>query len=409
MLARFLTIPFSVRLAMSLWLVLILGVSLRVVISKPTSGTVVPIYLNAGQRWAAEQDLYAPEPGLDVYRNPPGFAALFAPFTDMHPKLVGLAWRWLGLVVFLTGLRSAQRSLFPEWSITQQGWLFASAVLLVLPAFNNGQVNLLLTVVLLQSIAALGRGQFWLAALWLSVGIWLKLYPVAVALLACLVFPWTLPVRLVLCTLIAFIVPAFFTNSMYYWEQYSNFWHYLGLDDRSLAELRRAPLNWTILTRSWIDVGVPSVVSKLLSGIVACVCAFLVWRSTSRDQLNITLLKVLLYGTLWMTAFGPATEANTYSLWAGVAGMGLLLRLTWWNGIGYVLMCLTVLRGMFPNDWQFQVLGPQPIAAICLAVSPLAGASTLATTVTILAARVSLGRSRSNTIPVREQSQTTAR
>ncbi len=69
--ARFWTIPFSVRLAWTLWLVLAAAVGIRVAVSKPTSQSVMPIYLAAGDRWLRGESLYAPVPGLDVYRNPP--------------------------------------------------------------------------------------------------------------------------------------------------------------------------------------------------------------------------------------------------------------------------------------------------------------------------------------------------
>jgi len=406
MLARFFAIPFSVRLAFTLWLILFLGVTARVIASRPTSGSVVPIYLNAGLRWAAEQDLYAPMSGMDVYRNPPGFAALFTPFTDWNPKLVGVVWRTLGVVLFLWGLRRLQQALAPDLTFTQCGWLFCLAVLPLLPAYNNGQVNLLLAAVLMHGIAALGLKRYWEAAGWLSFGTWLKVYPIAVAMLACLLYPRTLITRIGCCLILAFIIPVVATSPEYLLQQYQSFVHYLGADDRSLAELSRAPRNWAIISRVWFNVSVPMSIEKVIAMLAGVFAAIQIWRGRSRQTPNHSLLKTLLLGTCWMTAFGPATEANTYSLFAGVMAVSLMMRPTWLGGLGYGLLVLTVLRGLFPNDWKFQVLGPQPIGALCLAGSLFTTVSISAASITILSARVSLSGRR---LPQPVQEETPAK
>jgi hypothetical protein len=407
MLARFFAIPFSVRLAVTLWLILFLGVTVRVIASRPTSGSVVPIYLNAGLRWAAEQDLYAPMSGMDVYRNPPGFAALFAPFSDWNPKLVGVVWRTLGLALFLWGMRRLQTALAPDLTFSQCGWLFCLVVLPLLPAYNNGQVNLLLAAILMHGIAALRLKRYWEAATWLSFGTWLKVYPIALAMLACLLYPKALIARLGCCLILGFTIPLAFNSPEYVLQQYQCFVYYLGADDRSLAELSRAPRNWAIISRVWFNMPVPMSMEKVIAMLAGVFVAIQVWRGRSRQTLNHSLLQVLLLGTCWMTAFGPATEANTYTLFAGVMALTLMVRPTWLGSLGYGLLVLTVLRGLFPNDWKFQVLGPQPIGALCLAGSLFTTESVSAASITILSARVSLGRRRVPQ-PVQEETPTKA-
>jgi hypothetical protein len=102
------------------------------------------------------------------------------------------------------------------------------------------------------------------------------------------------------------------------------------------------------------------------------VAAGLVWRAVVRGVGRRELLVlVVALGSVWMTAFGPATESNTYALLAGAAavlavgprGSRLLA------GVGYGLLAATVLRGLFPEDWRFQAYGPQPVGAMLLAVA----------------------------------------
>ena len=102
------------RLAVVMWFWLIVGVSGRVAVSKPFVQSVMPIYLDAGQRWVAGEDLYAFKPPHDVYRNPPGIAAGFVPFTWMPQRVAGLAWRWLSAAVFLVGLVAWTRHGLPR-------------------------------------------------------------------------------------------------------------------------------------------------------------------------------------------------------------------------------------------------------------------------------------------------------
>ena len=88
---------------------------------------------------------------------------------------------------------------------------------------------------------------------------------------------------------------------------------------------------------------------------------------------------VLALGSVWMTAFGPATEMNTYAVLAGVAAYLVVApgpRPRWaaaaaWAGYG--LLAASVLRAAFPDDWRFQVLGPQPAGALLLAAAAVGG------------------------------------
>ena len=67
---------------------------------------------------------------------------------------------------------------------------------------------------------------------------------------------------------------------------------------------------------------------------------------------------------------------NTYSLLAAVAPLvllapGLSRRHQALAAVGYALLAATVLRGTFPNDRDFNVLGPQALGAILLGVAYL--------------------------------------
>jgi hypothetical protein len=69
-----------------------------------------------------------------------------------------------------------------------------------------------------------------------------------------------------------------------------------------------------------------------------------------------------------MTVLGPATESCTYLLLAPTAALAAVTRRGWASRVAYALLAATVAAGLFPNDWQVQAFGPQPIAALLLLV-----------------------------------------
>jgi hypothetical protein len=372
---RWLALPLASRWAVVIWLALVGGVLGRVLASKPRSQTVVPIYLVAGQRWVASEDLFEPIPGLDLFRYPPVVAAAFVPFSTIPEKLAEVLWRALGVAVFLVGLWRFRRTLAPELTPTRTGLLFALAALLIVQALNNGQANLLLAGAVLNGGAAVARGRWWEAAAWFALAGWLKLYTFAFGLLVALIYPRQFGPRLALFSLIGAVLPFACQSSEYVLWQYREFVENLGADDRTYANLYRTTRDWAICPRVWFDWNPPQNVRTVVSLIAALGAAVLV-RGAARQR--DALMLALLLGSVWMTAFGPATESNTYSVLAGFAAYLVVApvpRPRWamlaaWVGCG--LLAATILRGLFPADWKFQVLGPQPIGTLLLAAAGIA-------------------------------------
>ena len=375
-LSRFLAIPFSVRLAWTLWLVLAAAVGVRVAVSKPTSQSVMPIYLAAGERWLRGETLYGPAPGLDIYRNPPIIAAGFAALTAAPEKLAGLLVRGVSLALFLTGLSRVRRTLLPDWSSSRVGWLFALAVVPAIPSFNNGQLNLLLAALALHGVAAAALGRWPASAAWVGLAVWVKVYPLSLGLLLALVAPPRFAAALLAVVLLGVALPFALDDATTVRTQYAEYVEYLQLDDRTHEDTSRVPRDWTALPRTWLGWVSPEPVTKAVSLAAAAGLALLMI-ALRRRPLGDSLLAALVGSHVWMTAFGPATEMNTYSLLAAVAPLVLLapgLTRVWRvvAAVGYTLLAATVLRGMFPNDRDFHVYGPQALGAVLLGVAYLA-------------------------------------
>ena len=288
--------------------------------------------------------------------------------TAVPPKVGGIALRLVQAAIFVTGFARCLRSLVPEWPASRVGWAFAVAAFILAPAVNNGQLNVLIAGSLLHAGAAVRVGRDSEAALWLTLAGWVKLYPFAVAMLLCLVRPWLAP-RLVMVIALGAVLPYVAQSYEVVSRQYQEYWHYLGDDDRTYAHLVRVPRDWTCWPRMVLGVIVPSKVALGVSLVAAGGMALLTLRLAWRGE---GVAAALILGGTWMTTFGPATEANTYSLLAGTAALALWLapptwprRVAW---VGVILLLAPAPRGAFPEDWKFTAYGPQALGAALTAV-----------------------------------------
>ena len=369
---KLLSIPLAVRVAVLVWAVLLIGVTVRIVVSGPLSQTVVPIYLTGAMRWVASEDLYPPIPGMDLFHNPPVVAAGFVPFLLLPAKVAGIVWRLLSAAVFLTGLSRFARAVSPNLSIHRTGWMFALAAVLALSSVNNGQINLMIAGGCLAGAAAAAEKRWWAAAGWFGVGFGLKLYPLAVGMLAAVAAPRKLGPRLVLVAAGVSALPFLVQSPGYVVAQHENFVTLLGLDDRTHSPLDRVNRDWTILARVWFGVVPPADVTKLVgvaAGLAMAAFAAACARKGMDGRTQAGL--ALALGSVWVTLFGPATEAVTYTLVAGVGAWQAVRPggSRWARGLAWVgcgLLAAPIVRAAFPGDWAFTALGPQPTGAILL-------------------------------------------
>ncbi len=362
----------TLRLAAVAWAMLVLVVVSRVAIAPPQSHTVLPIYLNAAERFANGEPLYSPAPGLDVYRNPPGFAAGFVPFGWLPEKLAGIAWRLLGAGLFLAGLVRFGRNLL---HLDDRGlsWLLLLAIPLAMGSLDNGQANIHLAGLLSLGSAAVGREKFATAAGWFAVAVGIKIYPLAVGLLASVTRPRTVS-WLILFSLFALTFPLVLAKAEYVADQFRQMASNVTADNRHISTVvDRAPRDWTILARSWAGWIPDSGLVKGVSVTAGLAFAGLVF-AARRKPLDRKAYLVFALGSIWMTLFGPATEPQTYTLLSPVLAATVLTTSGWSKGLAVVawwLFTVPVIRDAFPNGWKLSVMGPQPVGATVLLAAVL--------------------------------------
>ncbi len=370
---RWMAIPLATRWAICIWVALLLGVFCRVAVARPTAQSVIPVYALGGERWWNGEPLYSRPPApLDVFRNPPGFAALFAPLSQLPPKLVGFGWRLFGIGLFALGLRRFLSAVHPTPpSVGANATVWILAAILILPAFNNGQVNLPMTAAMLLGTAAVVRGNWWKASGWLMLAVSWKGYPIALAGLLMLLAPARLGWRMSIVLLAFLVAPYAFQDCHYVWNETIEFCHATDSDDRSQASIERTSKGWTYLVRVTTGNCVGRDASQLVAAITGLCLAGTVCRALRRRGATPELNgRVFCAGLLWMVLFGPATELNTYSILAPVGwlvvGSNLGRRNKIIGCIGIGMLLAVMVRGLFPLHPDSTMASLQPLGALLL-------------------------------------------
>ena len=397
------------RLAVVLWVGLLLGVGGRVLFGPPRSHTVVPIYLTAAERWVEGSNLYDPAPPLDVYRNPPGVAAAFVPLTWIPERLAELIWRGISVAMLLIGLGVwVKRGLPRPLTASERGAIFSLVALIAIPSLNNGQTNLVLIGALLLGSSAAASCRGGRAGFCFALAAAVKVYPAAVAMLASAAAPRRSLVPFVAAAGLFAMSPFLLQSPGYVAGEYRHFRASVTADDRTFADLGRAPQDAFLVLRVWA-VAPPPEVYLAFKLAVAAAMAGLVFIAARRVDVRSVQPLAFNLGCCWITVLGPATEIHTYVLLAPTAALLLVTAFSErqsWSGriqlaaavIGYALIILPILRDAFPNGKWFHTLALPPIGgAIVLVLSFISGFRLVAKrgpalSVTVLRHRVAIDR-----------------
>jgi hypothetical protein len=240
---------------------------------------------------------------------------------------------------------------------------------LALPSLNNGQVNPLLVGLMLAAVAACQEQRWSLAAVLLAAVVWLKLYPIALALLLVLLQPRALSWRLGLALVTGLGLPFVLQEPSYVWSQYSQWLEYLTHDDRAVLPLRFWLRDIRLLFRVWlVPLSPPMFVALQLS--TAAGSAVLCWLAARRGwSWAEQLLLAMQLACGWMTLFGPSTESATWIVLAPPLLLSLLLAQraspSFWLRVpllaSYSLLASTHLAKWFPWGTEYGNLAPQAL------------------------------------------------
>jgi Glycosyltransferase family 87 len=349
----------------------------------PTRQTVHLNFSRAGQHWIQGTDAYelkydglgnvVPKQ-MGGYRYSPLFAAVFAPLSMLPDPWCGTVWRLINYLSYIAALFYFFRQVVPGTKTLtnfQQAVWWVLLIPLSLPSMNNGQANVLMMAFLLAAATAVIREHWNLAALALAGAFYLKLYPVAIAMLLVLVYPKQLGWRFALAVLAGFLLPFILQNPSYVWSQYEAWYWLLKVDSRDEFEMSLAYRDFYLLTRCVGRPMSPELYQSLQLAAAGFVAAVGVLGRWARWPKQTIVHSLLLLGCCWLILFGPATESCTYILLAPGTAWALVdafvFRRSLWTRMILVLvfgLCLTnSIANWFPDArlWCFPLL---PLAAL---------------------------------------------
>jgi hypothetical protein len=361
------------RLAWLVWLGIIGLVLGRGLVWPHKNNCFLEHYRPGGLNWFNGDELYGV--AADTCRYSPLVHAALVPFSLPAPRWGALLWRLAEGAAFLAALGWWLRAVCPRaLSGTQRGWLLLAVAPLAIGSINNGQSNVFMVAAILAGTAALAQSRWNAAALFLALACFIKVYPVALALLFVVLYPRQLGGRLALAALLGLALPFAFQDPGYVWRQYGRWFGNMRGDDRSDWQLVEAYRDaWLLVRITGLPLGVEAyrVIQAGAGALLALICIGMRRRGDGgRDLLN----RALGLGCCWMTAFGPATESPTYILLGPT--LAWLLAESWRGALpGWTRVPLTAAAGLFaftavavttPHGRAVLALGPQPAAALLI-------------------------------------------
>ncbi|HZY86068.1 MAG TPA: glycosyltransferase family 87 protein [Gemmataceae bacterium] len=322
-------------------------VGVRTVVS-PATHTVFPIFALSGEHWWADQSLYAEYKPLDHFRYPPVFAVAVTPFSLLGPRAGGVLWSWAGIAVLLAGLWRFGRDVLPrDWGPGRLALFLALGAAGALRGLWNAQSNALVVGLLLLGAAAVARRRWWAAAFLLAGSVWVKLTPLAPALLLCALWPRRLTGRFAVALAVGGLLP-FLTRPPEIVLGHYREWvgHLLGSGSERWPGFRDGWTVWLVLrhlaegatgplpVRAPIDSSFYRAVQLLSAGAALAWCLWQRRQGAPRRW----LVKVTLgMGLAWLMLFGPAVEHATYVFLTPALAAAFLERGAWPRGRGLIV------------------------------------------------------------------------
>jgi hypothetical protein len=279
-------------------------------------------YWLAGSHWLKGELLY---PADSKFLYSPITAAAFAVFALLNQPVSGVIWRVLiGGMLLHAAYVGASHVWKGEGAARLRGWSLLALLPLALSDLSNGQAGLLITALLLYAVLLAADRRWLLCAAAVAIAGVFKIYPLALGLILAAIYPRQFPWRLALWLAALFLLPFLLQHRAYVVAQYGNWFHRLSGDRRRFTgpygTWRDA---WLILRVARLPITATgwAILQITAAGAAAAFCA---WGRRAQWSTQRALLAALCLAAVWMTLFGPATEAATYILLAPAATLGLI-------------------------------------------------------------------------------------
>lgn len=193
------------RWAALLWIVFAVAVSVQMV-RHPREKNVLNELAKGPVSWWST-DYFAYEVNVD-YVYTPTFSVFYTAFSFLPPSIGSTLWTLFGLAMLCWGSVQLLRDVLPRtWSEGQQA-VFLSLVLIGnIRGLWSGQTNALIIALAMLGVAAIARRQWWRAAWFFTLPIYIKVWPAALVMLLAAVWPRQLIGRIAIVAILLAAIP----------------------------------------------------------------------------------------------------------------------------------------------------------------------------------------------------------
>jgi hypothetical protein len=300
-------------IGIGLWIILCVAVTVSVV-KHPGVRTVTPNFWDASRHWINGETLYSDSGTGFLYF--PQSAILQIPFALTHFVLAEILWRFLsiGLCAFacqqLAKQISTENNCFTLISLFTVPLLWSSA--------RNGQMNVIVTALIVIGATLLARQKLKIAISLYTVGFALKPYLAVPILLISGVFPRRALPTAILGIILLAIFPFAFQSPQYVVEQYIACIDMLKISMSVGQELYYAYLFGMLKV---FGLNIPSNAQLFISMFAGLsIFAFSVYLTQKVRVKPATPILMMLLSTAFILLFSSRTENNTYCLMGPFVG-----------------------------------------------------------------------------------------
>jgi len=293
------------------WLIFFTGVAILVA-HKPDAHEDCHVYANASHDWWAGMDVYGRNHSIDGFLYFPQFAILYTPFYLMGLLYGGLAWRALAWILYSTGVWRVSRILAPRNYLAVFALMTAAAMPQGIASLRNGQANLHIAGLMLQTAAELYQRNWWRATLWLVAGVVIKPIMIVMLLLSAAVYRPLIP-RLVFGLILVAFCPFATQHADYVITAFRKYHDVLKVSSEPpnpYCNIRGLfwHMGWKMSQSAF------QVMSLLAAGVILLLCLQASWRRSE----SVRLYYLLGFAAVFLMLFNPRTESNSYVMLAPI-------------------------------------------------------------------------------------------
>lgn len=349
------------------WSAVVVGVCVKAYV-QPWTHTVYPCYYLASLAWWNGDSMYA----TTGFQYTPTFAIANTPFALCGISSGAILFDLASMALLFFAVVTFARQVLPvKWTYFRLSLLLTLTMAGALRGLWAYQSNALVIALVLLAAAAVVRRRWWTGAALLAAPVYIKLWPIAVALLMIACWPRKLWWRFSLAMLALAIVPLLTASPQYMLWQFGEYSHRLEyVQNVRFGGYRDA---WTIFEQFAEPNRHAYMAAQLLSGLATL--AFCLWRRYRAPSPRHAMTALVGAWAAWQLLFGPGTERLTYGIiapltaWAVIEsfaqGRRRVLALSAWT-LSTVIGAGVVERLIEPYVWGATAIQPLGVAVFAV-------------------------------------------